>query len=472
MREVWIYDLEVWQNFHSGTFLNPVTGEVKQYYIHGEVNQLEEYINFLETRVSGLVGFNNVNYDYPIIHHILLNKRRLLQLTVYELTKEIHEKSSSIIGVKYSSIRASEVLIPQLDLSKIWHFDNKNKMTSLKYIEINIRFENVEDLPFDEDYYVMSNDVPQIMEYNLNDVKATEKFYHLSKDDIEMRKKLRKQFGFSIDFLNYNDPKIGEQIFGKELTKEAGISMWDLKEMRTHRGAIHLKDVILPNIKFRTPEFNKVLSKFKNSVVTDTKKPFEYSVVYKGFKYDYGVGGIHGCIEPGIYDSNDEYDIVDIDIDGMYPSTAILYGFYPEHLGKTFTKVYKRLYDTRIKAKREAKKDKSNKEAVAVNSGLKLALNGVFGKSNEEFSLFLDRKFFMQITVNGQLLLSMLAERIADIDGLTMLQANTDGITVKIPKNQVGEFKTICHVWEEETGYTLEYGYYSRMVVRDVKFAS
>ena len=121
-----------------------------------------------------------------------------------------------------------------------------------------------------------------------------------------------------------------------------------------------------------------------------------------------------------------------------------------------------------MKAKKESKLDKSNKQAYAINAGLKLSLNGAYGKSNDQYSFFYDPKYTMQITINGQLMLSMLAERIANIDDLIILQVNTDGITVKIPKTKLEEFNNICKNWEIETKYTLEHANYSKFVVRDV----
>lgn len=469
MKEIWIYDEENWENFHSNTFLNPNTGEIQQFYIHSTKNQLKEYIEFIFTRVSGLIGFNNVIYDYPILHFIILNRDRLLNLTVLEVCAELYRESQNAISSTYSSIKANEILIPQLDLRLIHHFNNKNKMTSLKYIEINTKFHNVEDLPFDPDYWVQKKDIPKIMRYNINDVKATATLYDISKKAIDMRRELRRQFGFPIGFMNYNDPKIGEEIFAKEIAKELSVSVWDLKKSGgTPRTVINLKDIILPNIKFSTREFNKVLEQFKNTTIYDTQNPFEYNVIYKGFKYDYGVGGIHGCIKSGIYTSDEEYEIIDIDIDGMYPSTSILNGFFPEHLGKGFCTVYERLYKTRIKAKRQSKLDKTDMNAFAINAGLKLALNGVYGKSNDRYSFLYDPRFTMQITVNGQLLLSMLAERIANIENLTVLQANTDGITVRLNRKDTTEFNRICTQWEQETGYSLEHANYKKMVIRDV----
>ena len=141
--------------------------------------------------------------------------------------------------------------------------------------------------------------------------------------------------------------------------------------MRTPRSIIHFNECILPKIKFQSKEFNALLIKWKSISITETKGSISDSVIYKGFKYDYGTGGIHGCIKSGIYEANDEYCICDIDVSSFYPNLAITNNFYPEHLGETFCKVYKEIYDTRAKAKKEGND--------VVNAGLKLALNGVYG---------------------------------------------------------------------------------------------
>jgi len=75
----------------------------------------------------------------------------------------------------------------------------------------------------------------------------------------------------------------------------------------------------------------------------------------------------------------------------------------------------------------------------------------------------------MAITVNGQLLLSMLADWITDsIEDLTVLQINTDGITVRINKKYVDSYYKICKEWQNATKLTLEYVEYSKMIIGDV----
>ena len=73
------------------------------------------------------------------------------------------------------------------------------------------------------------------------------------------------------------------------------------------------------------------------------------------------------------------------------------------------------------------------------------------------------------ITLNGQLLLSLLAETLVDtISNLTVLQVNTDGITVKLKKSDEALYYQLCKDWEVKTKLNLEYVNYSKMIIADV----
>lgn len=61
----------------------------------------------------------------------------------------------------------------------------------------------------------------------------------------------------------------------------------------------------------------------------------------------------------------------------------------------------------------------------------------------------------MQIRINGQLLLLMLAEKLTQID-CRIVQANTDGLFVVVKKNKLQEYQQICKDWEQLTKLTLE----------------
>ena len=63
----------------------------------------------------------------------------------------------------------------------------------------------------------------------------------------------------------------------------------------------------------------------------------------------------------------------------------------------------------------------------------------------------------------------MLSEMLfVGIPELKMLQANTDGITVVIPRDKKRQYWEICKEWENITNLELEYVPYEKMIIRDV----
>ena len=99
---------------------------------------------------------------------------------------------------------------------------------------------------------------------------------------------------------------------------------------------------------------------------------------------------------------------------------------------------------------------------------LKLALNGTYGKSNDKYSVFYDPMFTMKITLNGQLSLLMLADRLLQIEGLKLVQLNTDGLTVAMLRETEDQYNEICKQWQKDVGLDLEFVDYSKMYIRDV----
>ena len=182
------------------------------------------------------------------------------------------------------------------------------------------------------------------------------------------------------------------------------------------------------------------------------------NVVIDGFRFDFGTGGIHGSIESKIAKETKKYQLIDADVSSMYPNLAISNRIYPDHLGETFCDIYQDMYEQR----------KSYPKGSAENAMLKLALNGTYGKSNDKYSIFYDPKFTMSITVNGQLSLCLLAEKLLNIPDLRIIQVNTDGITVALPRAYKDEYDMICNNWQDQVKLQLEFADYSKMIIRDV----
>ena len=176
----------------------------------------------------------------------------------------------------------------------------------------------------------------------------------------------------------------------------------------------------------------------------------------------FGTGGIHGSIPACKVEATADYLIRDIDVKSLYPNIAIQNRLAPQHLGERFVEVYKTLPLERQKWQKA-----KGKKCVEANT-LKLASNGVYGNSNNVYSPFYDPQFTLTITINGQLMLCMLAERMAKVPTIKLIQINTDGITYFIHKDYEPQVAAICKEWEALTALVLEDADYSRMWIRDV----
>lgn len=466
-RKIWVYDIETLASVFTYTAYNIDTKEIVKFVIHSSRNDIIEMVEHILS-CNGMVGFNNLSFDYPVIHYILLNWKKWLEnlKSNEEIIALIYKKVQDIINGQIenkfgSIIRTKEVLVPQLDLFRMWHFNNKARSTSLKALEISMNYPNVMDMPIDHARTdIREDEIEGILEYNENDVLATEKFYQLSEGKIGLRKGLEVKYG--LPCINYPDSKIGEELVLKLYCDATGLNPWEVKKLRTERESIDLGECIFDYIEFKTSLFNQLLTKLKSKTITQTKGSIEESVIYKGFKYDYGTGGIHGCIKPGVYISDDKYMIIDADVASLYPSIAIVNRLFPEHLGEIFCDVYE---NGIVKPRLEAKKAGD----MIMANGFKLSANSVYGKSNDKYSFLYDPKYTLQTTLNGQFMLTMLCEDLVEaIKDLQMLQVNTDGITMRILRSDYQKYLDICAVWEKKVRLTLEYVEYDKMIIRDV----
>ena len=455
-----IYDIETLSNCFTYSAVDRDSDEIVSFVIWKEQNDLYSLLSHLD-KIKGMIGFNSINFDYPVIHYIIKERNRLVNLTGDEIAKLIYKKAQSVISQEYSAVKEKEVLIPQLDLFRIWHYDNKARMTGLKKLEIAMCFENVQDMPYSHEYKIKTeSEVKEILDYNINDILATKAFYELTKDKLELRKGLQTKYG--LNCLNFPDSKIGEQLMLKLYCHYTNQSEDDVKKRRTYRNSFKFSECIPDYIKFYTPEFNQLLDYIKSIEVTELKESFKYAFEYKGFTFDLGTGGLHACIKAGVYTSTDNEIVIDCDVASLYPSLGITLGLYPEHLGKEFSKIYE---EGIVKPRLEAKKAKD----MVMADGFKLSANSVYGKSNSEYSFLCDPLYTLKTTLAGQLALCMLSEMLMTrIPNLIMLQVNTDGITVKIPVEYQRLYWTICQEWESQTNLVLEYVAYSQMVIRDV----
>lgn len=453
-----IYDCETFKNCFVLCAVDEHTGKRFTFEISSRRNDaaaLNAWANSLAAEQLSMVGFNNMGFDYPVLHFVLAGGVS---------APMIYEKAMAILNCedKFTHlVYPSDQRVAQIDLFKIHHFDNKARMTSLKALEFNMRLPNIQDLPFPVGTHLTHEQMDTLIDYCWNDVDATVEFYHESKDKIEFRQELSALYNKS--FMNHNDVKIGKEIFQINL-EASGVVCYEYgpngrTPKQTLRHRIDLHQCVPSYAHFDTPEFNRIKQHFQSTSITVTKGAFaDLTATVAGMEFKFGTGGIHASVESESFVSNDTMMIYDVDVTSLYPSLAIENHYYPEHLGEKFVEVYKRLRAERV----------SYAKGTPQNAMLKLALNGVYGASNDAYSIFYDPLFTMKVTITGQMVLAMLVEQLLSVRGVRIIQANTDGITVYMPRAVKAEVDAKCAAWEAITRLTLESVEYRLMSIADV----
>lgn len=491
--KAFVYDTESYPNFWLICAKNPFTNQRFKFEISETVDERPQFALWMLQQVENMIGYNNLFYDDPVINHLFT---KCMQLRGNKCTAALFKFGDRRINSK-GFFQQKESLRRQHDLLKINHFDNKAKMTSLKLLEFNLRLDNIQELPYPVGTFLSREQQLEVIEYCHNDCDATTEFFFKTLPSIELREILSPKYG--IDFTNFNDVKIGEHIFISKIVAKGGQHLvYDLIEKEsggtrkvvknTKREYININDILLSFIRFREEPFQKIDTWFRSKTITelagvfsglpyeDVKmlEPYTFikrnrkgepldkqslNIVYKGFQYDFGVGGIHGSIKSGVYTPTEKTLIIDIDVEGYYPTMSVVHKFEPEHLKDVYSQTH-----GEIKTERKGYPKKTPE-----NLALKLAGNGTYGKGGSEFSPLCDTQYVVQTCVNGQLLLCMLAETLTiELTNHRMLQINTDGMTIEIRKDELELFRSICKRWESLTGLVLEEAFYSKMIISNV----
>lgn len=437
-----ILDIECFPNYIILVFYNLDDQKIYTFEISDWENQIKELKEFCK-KVSWYIGYNIKGYDGPMLQYILSGKNNI----------QCYDYSNKITSISVSPY----VHIKYIDLMLLNHYDIKSaKATNLKKLAFNYRMNNVADLPYSYKKPLLKNQKSSVKSYCIDDVMDTVKCYEISKEKLIIRKELGSLFGVNI--LNSSDPNMAETIFAKLLQ----INPFQLVKVNYEHIAV--KDLI----------FNYI----GNGFLTDKAKAFfqnidlksganKYKIkddslnyVFETDKYSikWALGGVHGNANKGLYRSDDEYIIKTADVASLYPSTILNNKLYPHQLGSNFLNIYQWFKDKRF----------TYAKGTPLNLGFKLLINLVYGKLNSEYSIFYDPKMLFTVTINNQLCITELCDNLFTIPECELIEINTDGITVKIPRKYEDEYNIICKNWENRTMFVLEYDNYSQVFLRDV----
>lgn len=501
----YLTDAEVAQNFFCATFENFDNPEDKHTYeISCRKNELGLLVEFLSRAEKGkyrLVTFNGVHYDSPVYMYILTNAPLLKSLPYEKVCMRIYDFSRMIISSGDNPWWKNDLYRPykyyhkwiNVDLFLFWSkMLRRSKGISLKSIGIQLGYPVVQELPYDHDKPVPEELIPTILEYNsVHDITILR--YMLTKPIrwqgkpttmekiLEQKVIAKNRYGFYDSCYSWDDVKLGFNILVREYCNATGT---DEKWVHNYRAEerqfqpVNVGDVILDVIQFdETPvevtrkkksrkgktsrKFNTYCNSFytlkeeiKRKVFLPTEN-FSLSVLWNGVMYDVGTGGLHSYhTEDIVAPDLDYYEYIDADVSSYYPTAGSVYKFVPRQF-KGMDIFLGRFKDERLEDKAAGRWSEAALKKLALNGGF-------FGKMKEKNSPSYDPVPFYGITLNGQLLLLMLAQW-GTKAGATVDSANTDGITFIVPKKKKDAFMETMHAWQEHTQMQLEFEYFQKV---------
>lgn len=440
-----VFDTETYSNFHLIQFRDIKTKKVIQFEFPYNPQKLSWIMHSYL-----VVGFNSTKYDLPLLWYGFK----------YNSLEGIHRLSNEII---YNNTWPQQL---QKDFDFTIHKTNTIDcieicpgMHSLKLYMGRLHSKRIQDLPFPPNKNLTDDEKEIVKEYCLNDIVGTEELFLFNKDRIQLREELGRDYG--TDLRSKSDAQMAEAMVANEIKKLKG--WWPKKANieEERRFYYHKPDYM----QFASPQLQKLLNDVlstefhaQNGLLNKPKIFKEYNFTLGQLQYKFGIGGLHSHEENISYTAG-EHLLIDRDVASYYPAIIINQGLYPSHLGQVFLEVYTKMRDDRIDAKKL--------KLFAKDKGLKIALNGVSGKFNSEYSIFYDPQCYLQMTLTGQLSVLMLAEMF-ECNGIQVVSANTDGIVSLCPQSKYDEMLKWVEYWEEMVQFKTEEVRYSSYYARGV----
>ena len=444
-----VFDIEVLKNVFTCTCKNTDTKQITVFEISPRRVDIQGLVTFFYEDYY-FVGYNNIHYDNPILNYIIMlyNKHYFNSYSTRELTESVFRMSQLVIDKNSDFDLWKEYKYARnfLSIDLLTMLYSKALRVSLKEMQVTMQYKNVEEFVVDWHQDLPEKDIDRLISYNINDVESTEELLYRCKDLLELRIETEKDFG--LPCLSLDRVNLGDRLLQLKVMEKTGLNKKQLENMKSPANYVDLEKVIFPWIKFESPILQKKLTDMKNQHnISPGRKGYINTFMFGEMKVTIGVGGIHGDNGTCIIKPNEDELLLDSDVNSLYPSLMRMYHLYPPKLKNVLGQIFPQIIDDRLEFKRTGQKNK--------NETYKYMLNGVSGKMQDETSWLFSPFTVMQVRINGQLLLLMLAERLLKL-GCKLYQINTDGILYKLKKSKYEELQQVLKEWEKLTMLTLE----------------
>lgn len=439
------FDIEAYSNYFLAAFRDITNNAYFYVEMSPDAGLLKDKLSWIMHRFC-LIGFNSNDFDIPVIEAAMRSST----------TQEIKTVVDDIIyndNLRKYRQHASKLKYNHIDLIQVAPLQG-----SLKLYAARLHSPRIQEMQVDPSLPLTRQEAEQTREYCFNDLDCTELLLRGLADSIKLREQLSTQY--NVDFRSKSDAQIAETIIASEYKKVSGQHARRPKEIDN----TPFKYVPPAYMNFQTPLLQQTLETILDLEFTlDAKGYVNLPDALKGLKLNIGdacyrlsIGGLHSSETSVAYKAGDA--IIDVDVASYYPRILIDSGHEPEQLRGHFTKLYSGIVERRIEYKRL-------KDPFA--DGLKIAINGTFGKLGNFYSIVCGPSHMLYITLTGQLSLLMLIEA-ATLIGIKIISANTDGVVFTCPHDRVADLSAVVKAWERQTGFVTEETRYNGYFARDV----
>ena len=445
------FDMEVYPNYFLIAFEN-MDGKRWAFELTGEHEIYPDEIVKLQKIISThtLIGYNCLMYDCRILSNFLYDHTS----TVIESTLErMYLLSKKIIESETYDVYRILPIRPSIKYIDLMPIGPNQARIGLKLYGARMHVDNLVNLPYDPTVKLTLQKMKEVRDYCYIDIDVTRQLYEKIKERIDVRLLLGKEYGLSLT--NKSDAQIAEAVVRNECR------VWNDPQIPKT-----VKYIAPKYLKFTKPELQAVLhdvttaeySCDHNGKIVAPAAMRQTITIGEG-KYKLGIGGLHSGEKSKAHISTRFEQLIDVDVASYYPSIILNERLHPKGLGSHFLAVYQTITNKRLEAKRDKKKD--------LNEGLKIIINGSFGKFSSKYSVLFDPELLLRVTLTGQLALLMLIEKLEEHNH-SVVSANTDGLIVKVWKKNKAMYDKIISAWQTRTGFVLESRKYKAVYSRDV----
>lgn len=456
-----IYDIECYKNYFCVGIKDYSTKEIIFYEISEERNDLDLIYKWFKEYNGFLISFNGLHYDNMIIKYLLNNYKNYKNWDKYNVLADLKYFSDKIITSdvyddEIKTIKYLRVNWTDIDLFSYWSKMLRiSKKISLKSLAIQLGYSVVQELPYKPDTILKLEDLPKLRTYNtVHDLGITELLTDAMYEEIKLRANIVSEY--KLNCWSWDAPKIASEALLQDYCRITGKKVKDVRNQRFEKPTLYLDRLLKGfNPEFKLPIFQKLWLDICNSQNSFSQELL-VNQANTSIRLSYGIGGLHSVNENETYVSNNDTQVITSDVASLYPNLMINY-----HCLR-----YKEVLERYIEVKTERLIAKKAKDK-AKDTFLKLILNSTSGLIDNQHSWLYFPEGAMRLRLIGQLILTKCIEECI-LNNWQVVSANTDGIEVIVPKNELNKYKELLDNTCRLFNLDLEHENYSKIVYKNV----